>query len=135
MKRIVYLALALIVVTFGLASRRFRSELPTFVGDYSGDVLWALMMYLLVSAVLPRMRIINRGFIALGLAYLVEISQLYHAPWIDAVRQTRLGGLVLGFTFVWSDLACYTVGVLLGTAIESGSHFLGESRKPPEESQ
>ena len=48
---------------------------------------------------------------------LVE-GQLYHAPWIDSIRRTTLGGLVLGFDFVWSDLACYAVGVGLGILIE-----------------
>ena len=27
---------------------------------------------------------------------LVEVGQLYHAPWIDSIRRTTLGGLVLG---------------------------------------
>lgn len=30
-----------------------------------------------------------------------------------------LGGLVLGYDFVWSDLACYAVGVGLGVVVES----------------
>ena len=51
--------------------------------------------------------------LALVFSYLIEISQLYHAPWIDAIRSTALGGLVLGFGFLWSDILCYTVGVLL----------------------
>lgn len=40
-------------------------------------------------------------------------SQLYHAPWIDSIRATSLGGLVLGFGFLVSDLICYTCGVLI----------------------
>ena len=54
----------------------------------------------------------------LALAFLVEISQLYHAPWIDAIRQTALGGLVLGFGFLWTDLVCYSVGVMIGVMAE-----------------
>ena len=53
----------------------------------------------------------------------VEISQLYHAPWIDSIRRTTLSGLLLGFGFIWSDLACYAVGVAIG-----GSHS-GEGRR------
>jgi hypothetical protein len=56
---------------------------------------------------------------ALGLSLLVELSQLYHAPWIDSVRQTTIGGLILGFGFLWSDLACYASGVGLGVALET----------------
>ena len=46
------------------------------------------------------------------------MSQLYHAPWIDSIRHTTLGGLILGYGFLWSDLACYAVGVGLGVVIE-----------------
>ena len=32
----------------------------------------------------------------------VELSQLYHAPWIDELRQIRLAALLLGQGFLWS---------------------------------
>ena len=47
-----------------------------------------------------------------------ETSQLYHAPWIDRIRATTLGGLVLGFGFLWSDIACYTVGVACAMCVD-----------------
>ncbi len=56
-----------------------------------------------------------RAALSLATAFVVELSQLYHAPWIDSIRQTTLGGLVLGFGFLWTDLLCYSVGI----AIES----------------
>ncbi|PQO45242.1 DUF2809 domain-containing protein [Blastopirellula marina] len=120
MKRLLYLAAAVIVIGLGLASRRFRGELPPFIGTYSGDALWALMMYLLVSTLVPGRAIRTRALIAMGISTLVEISQLYHAPWIDAIRHTTLGGLVLGFGFLWSDLVCYAVGITAGASIEWG---------------
>ena len=54
----------------------------------------------------------------MALAILVETSQLYHATWIDSIRQTTLGGLVLGFGFLWTDLACYAVGIAIAAVIE-----------------
>jgi len=41
----------------------------------------------------------------------VEVSQLYRALWIDAVRGTTLGALVLGQGFLWSNFVCYVAGV------------------------
>jgi hypothetical protein len=76
------------------------------------------MAFLGVSALAPHARLSRRAATALAIAYLVEISQLYHAPWIDALRLTALGGLMLGFGFLWSDLACYTVGVAGGVLLE-----------------
>jgi len=49
---------------------------------------------------------------------LIELSQFYHAPWIDAIRATRIGGLVLGFGFLWRDLVCYALGIMGGVVID-----------------
>ena len=39
------------------------------------------------------------AFISLLFCYGIEMSQLYHAQWIDSIRATTLGGLVLGYGF------------------------------------
>ena len=117
-KRYNYLLCAIVVLVPGLASRRFRSLLPSFLAEYAGDTLWALMLFLLVSTLLAGRPILARAAISLSLAFFVEISQVYHAPWIDSIRQTTLGGLVLGFGFLWTDLICYTVGVTIGSLAE-----------------
>ena len=116
--RIAYLLVASVVMLLCLASRHYREQLPAFVGDYSGDTLWALMLYLLVSVLLAGHQPATRAVTSLIIAFLVEFSQLYHAPWIDSIRQTTLGGLALGFGFLWTDLVCYAVGVATGAAAE-----------------
>ncbi|MCU0712549.1 MAG: DUF2809 domain-containing protein [Pirellula sp.] len=103
----------------GLASRKYREQLPTYLAEYAGDTLWALMLFLLVSTLLGGGQILTRAAISLALAFLVEISQLYQAPWIDSIRQTKLGGLVLGFGFLWTDLVCYLIGIAFGTVFET----------------
>lgn len=117
-KSTVYFTLAIAVVFIGLASRRYRDHLPGFIAEYAGDTLWALMVFLLISTVFSGGPIGKRSIIALILSFLVETSQLYHAPWIDAIRQTTLGGLVLGHGFLWTDLICYSVGIASGSIAE-----------------
>ena len=121
-RRRVYYALALaLVIVAGLASRSSAAAaLPAFVKAYAGDTLWALALFLFLALLLPRKRTTTLALLALALAFTVEVSQLYHAPWIDSLRGTRLGGLILGFGFLWSDLLCYTAGILLGAAGEYG---------------
>ena len=117
-RRIAYLLLAIVTMLVGLASRRYRPHLPSFIGEYSGDVLWALMLFLIVSFLLASRPLFQRCVVSLVLALAVELSQLYHAPWIDGIRSTTLGGLVLGFGFLWSDLVCYFVGISAGAFME-----------------
>ena len=116
--RLAFLLLAMGTIALGLATRRFRRALPAAVGLYAGDVLWATMVYLLAAAIWPRASIRRLAAGAAAFALAIELGQLYHAPWIDAVRGTRLGGLVLGFGFLWSDLACYAVGIALAVLID-----------------
>jgi hypothetical protein len=46
------------------------------------------------------------------------VSQLYHAPALDALRATRAGHLVLGSGFDARDLAAYTAGVAAAVLLE-----------------
>jgi hypothetical protein len=114
----VFLALAAATIVIGLASRHFRGALPAAIGSYVGDVLWATMVYLLFAAIWPRVSVRRLAIGTAAFALAIEMGQLYHGPWIDAVRGTRLGGLVLGFGFLWSDLACYAVGIALAVALD-----------------
>lgn len=113
-----------ITVLLGLASRRWAEDLPRFVAAYAGDALWAAMVFWIAAFVRPAARTSRLAAAALVIAVAVELSQLYHAPWIDAVRATRPGALVLGQGFLWSDLACYAAGVgaaaLVDLAINGG---------------
>ncbi len=113
-----WIALIALTVVLGLGSRRFGRSLPSFVADYAGDTLWALVVFLGIGLILPRASTWRVAILAMSFSVLIEVSQLYHATWIDTLRRTTIGGLVLGFDFVWSDLACYAVGVGLGILIE-----------------
>ena len=94
--------------------------LPGFIATYAGDTLWATMVFWLLALVFRRAPTRWLAVTALSIAVAVEISQLYHAPWIDAVRANAFGALILGYGFLWSDLACYTAGVALAAAIDAG---------------
>ena len=107
-----------IAVTIGLGLFSRTGYLPDFLYGYLGDTLYALMFFFIVGFVLPRSSIIKVSIVALSLCFAIELSQLYHAEWIDAIRKTRIGGLILGFGFLWSDLISYGVGVTSGAILE-----------------
>lgn len=96
-----------------------------FVKLYVGDGLWALMVFFGFAFFFRKWSTLAVALAALGFSVSIEISQLYHAPWIDNLRKIPLAGLVLGFQFVWSDLICYTLGVAIGviTDIRLIQHF------------
>ena len=115
--RLLYLILTIIVMILGLLSRKIEN-LPEIISSYSGDILWALMVFLIIAFIFNKKSTIFTISWEIIFSYSIEISQLYHAPWIDAIRNTTLGGLILGFGFLWSDLVCYTIGIIIGIIIE-----------------
>ncbi len=107
--RLISLTIAITLIPIGLATRQYGNE---WMKLYIGDVLWAAMIYWGFKFLFAH-NSKRTAFYALIFCFLIEFSQLYHEPWIDEIRNNRLGGLVLGFGFLWSDLVCYSVGVLV----------------------
>jgi glycopeptide antibiotics resistance protein len=90
--------------------------------------MWALAVFLGYGLVFPSRRTITIVVFAAGTSLLVELSQLYHAPWIDSIRGTTPGHLVLGSGFDPIDLICYGVGIVVGALVEVGIFRLAQKR-------
>jgi hypothetical protein len=114
-KQLILIVLTLII---GLSSRKFPQIFPAFLAEYLGDTLWAMLVFWLLGFVFTRKPSVKLAFATLIFSYTIEISQLYHASWIDSIRDTTFGALVLGHGFLWSDIICYSAGILCGFTIE-----------------
>ncbi len=116
--RLLYALFTIVVIILGLSSRKLAFALPQLLNDYLGDALWALMIFTGFGFLFPKIKTKKLAFISLLFCYVIEVSQLYHAEWIDNIRATTLGGLVLGYEFLWSDIVAYTIGVGIGMFCE-----------------
>lgn len=102
----------------GLISRKYSYLFSQFLNTYLGDALWAVMIYLGMAIVFKSVSCYKIAIYGLLFCYGIEISQLYHDQYIDSVRSTLLGGLILGFGFLWTDIIAYTIGVFTALVIE-----------------
>ncbi len=116
-KRILYFAIIAVTVATGITVRAKKDWFPEIVNLYLGDILYAFMMYFIVCFISPKFKFRLKFITALLICYLIEISQLYQSDWINSLRVTTLGKLVLGSGFLWSDLLAYAIGV-------SGAFFI-----------
>ena len=82
------------------------------LGSYLYTVLWASVWYF-VLAMFIRGKQSTLLMIALSVCIILELTQLYSAPWINELRATEVGGWLLGSVFRWEDL----VGSVLGCAL------------------
>lgn len=124
-RRWFYLAVAGVVLVIGYLSRQWSVK-GSLVHDYAGDAVWAAMIYFGFRFLLAGEARKPALGAALATTYLIEISQLVQADWLNALRHTRLGRLILGFVFLWSDLVMYAVGVGLAWLVEG--FFLRKGR-------
>ena len=110
-RRAPFVALAAATIGVGLLVHLGGAGLGRNAHDVLGDALWAAMIAWWAGALAPGARLPTRSATAYALCVGVEVSQLYHAPAVDAVRATTLGHLVLGSGFDARDLAAYAFGV------------------------
>lgn len=120
----IYLICAIITIVLGLFSRSYAGVLPVFLTNYAGDTLWALTAFLGIGILFPKWTTLRVCLTALVFALSIELSQLYHSPWTDHIRHTRIGGLIFGYGFLWSDILCYMVGIAFGWIFEMLGHKL-----------
>jgi hypothetical protein len=107
--RVNFVAAAVLTMATGLFVYTNGALLGPIAHDMLGDGLWAAMIAWLAGALAPDTRV--RGAAAYEFCVGIELSQLYHAPTLDALRATRLGHLVLGSGFDTRDLVSYAMGV------------------------
>ena len=92
--------LVLVTVVAGLAIRFAPLGLPRFVVKYGGSALWALMIYWIVSTILPRWPVSVVACFAAAVATTVEFGKLVHFPRArhlppDSPRHPATGPLLL----------------------------------------
>lgn len=113
--RLTYSLAILFAIALGLASRALPGIPPA-----TGDVLWAAMLFYGVRWLVPRQSLAQAWSVSLLACWAVEASQLYQADWLNAIRATTLGALILGHGFLWTDLLAYAVGCSLAAFAEWG---------------
>lgn len=117
-KRILYFVITSLVMIMGLLSRKFMFIFPKNIAPFIGDMFWAMMVYFGFRFLLPKLALLKSFNIALIFSFAIEISQLYQSDWINTIRKTTIGGLVLGHGFLWMDLISYTIGIIIAVIID-----------------
>lgn len=116
--RIAYLIAIVITIFLGLASRKWSLLLPSFVAQNAGDMLWAMMVYFGFRLLLVRKNTLAAILLSFLFSFGIEFSQLYQEDWINQIRGTTFGALILGKGFLVEDLVRYTVGITIAFVLD-----------------
>ncbi len=95
-----------ITILLGIFSRKL-----SFLPAETGDALYAVMIFFLLSTCFSQHPSHKIAVYAWLICCVIEITQLYQSSWLQAIRATKLGALVLGHGFLWIDILAYAIGV------------------------
>lgn len=116
--RLLYAIDIVLVIGTGLLWRSGLLPLSKFLSKYGGDALWALVVFLCFGFAFPRIATLRIALAAVAFAWSIEFLQLYRAPWLDNLRTSLPGRLILGNSFNAPDLLAYLIGIALGAFAE-----------------
>jgi len=88
-----------------------------FIRPYGGDFLVVILLYCVLKSFID-ISAIKSAIGVLTFSYAIEISQYFHLARILGLQHSRLALLMLGNSFSFGDLLCYTLGILLVLIIE-----------------
>lgn len=126
--RIVYGIIAFFIMVIGLLSRQIPTPLMELFGKYPGDIFWAMMLFFALGTVSERLSTVRLALLTMAMATTVELSQLYHADWLDTIRRNFIGHLVLGASFSVYDIVAYGFGIIFGASIDHAILRNGRSK-------
>ena len=80
------------------------------VRPFMGDLLVVILLYCLLKSLID-IPFKPAATCVLIFAYLVEISQYFHIVNLLGLSKYRLARIIIGTTFSWTDMLCYTIGM------------------------
>ena len=123
--RIIYGVSVIFLTWLALTTRSHHQWFHPLILEYGGDIIWAGMVLFFLRMIFLRTALWKLALAGYAFGVADECSQLYRAPWANTIRQTTLGRLLFGAGFLWSDILCYAIGILLAFMII----WLAEGRK------
>ena len=123
-------AVLLFLIPFGYWLR-FRAPVSPELRDSSGGAVYVALWILFAALFYLHSAAWKIAAWVLSITCFLEFLQLWHPGWLEALRATFAGRVLLGTTFGWSDFPPYFVGALFGWLLLLAARRLRHSRDLP----
>ena len=105
------------VILFGIEVLIALFVHDRFIRPLGGDFLVVILLYCLIRGIFD-VSVSKAAAVALGIAFAVEISQYWHLIQLLGLAKNKIARLVLGTTFSYQDMLCYTLGIVSVLLVE-----------------
>jgi hypothetical protein len=93
---------------------RFYAPIGEEWRDSTGGAAYVVFWILAYASLKPAAPAFPVSLTVLLVTCCLEFLQLWHPAWLEAIRRTLPGRLLLGTTFEWSDFPPYFAGAVIG---------------------
>lgn len=104
------------ILPLGYIARFSQGLGAEWLHDIAGSLAYQTFWILLVMVCFPKASVMRVAIAVFLASCAIEFLQLWKPPFLQAIRATLPGRLVLGNTFTWLDFPPYFVGSVLGWA-------------------
>ncbi len=111
--RIIILICLIFTVILGLATKFYEGIFSEWLNNSFSSIFYEAFWIFLVIFIRPQLPPGLVAFLVFLVTSLLEFLQLWKPPFLQAIRATLIGRLLLGNTFVWWDFLYYILGCTL----------------------
>ncbi len=108
--RLKSLLVLILLIPLGLGTKSYRGFLGHFIRASGGGFFYTVFLFFCLRLLFPRQSRRNAALSATLASIAVECLQLWQPPFLQAIRQTTGGALLLGSSFSWVDWPPYLLG-------------------------
>jgi hypothetical protein len=115
--RLIAIICLIVIVPLGLYTKAYVGLGQDWINNSSGGVLYEIFFCLLILLIIPKAQpgsIVGSVFF---FTCVIEFMQLWHPPFLQAIRRTFIGATLLGTSFAGTDFIYYVIGSVLGWLI------------------
>ena len=109
-----YLWAVLLLITEVLIALHVNDNI---VRPFGGDVLVVILLYCMLKSIVS-IKVNTAAITVLLIAYAIETLQYLRIVEVLGLGGSRVARVIIGTTFSWVDIFCYTLGIIIVLFIE-----------------
>ena len=89
----------------------------SIIRPFGGDVLVVILLYCMLKSIIS-IKVNTAAIIVLIFAYAIETLQYLRIVEVLGLGGSPVARVIIGTTFSWADILCYTLGIIIVLFIE-----------------
>jgi len=103
----------LIIIPLGFATKFYHGIYANWVNNSLCGIFYEIFWCLVIFFIFFRLSPFKIAIVVFIVTSGLEFTQLWKAPFLEAIRKNFIGRTLIGNSFIWTDFLYYLVGCIL----------------------